>query len=93
MPDKYAQKISAGFPVWPEVHGWDKANPTAKFPPELYEQVLTNALSVADHYVWVYSEGAGNKKYGSWWTGEALPDAYIDATRRAVAAARPPIES
>ena len=93
VPDKYAQKISAGFPVWPEVDGWDKTNPTAKFPPDRYERVLTNALSVADHYVWVYSEGAGNKKYGSWWTGEALPDAYIDATRRAMAAARPPIKS
>jgi hypothetical protein len=91
VPDAYQARVSAAFPVWPEVNGWDAEAPTARFPPERYQEALVNALSTADHYVWVYSEGLGRLDFPNWWTGRSLPEAYIEATRQALKNAAPPL--
>jgi hypothetical protein len=77
VPEKYARQVSAGFGLWLEGRGGSPENPTANYPPELWESTLANALSVADHYVWVYSQSL------LWWADPLLPPAYVEATRRA----------
>ena len=43
--------------------------------------LLEDALRTADTYVWVYH--GGSVPPGDWWTGKRMPQAYLDATRRA----------
>ena len=46
-----------------------------------WQSTITNALSIADLYTWIYTE-----KYNWWGTGEAtnlVPSEWIEATRQA----------
>ena len=85
-PTKYQQYFSAGFGLWLDrdwrKHGWD-TNDFSKnyFTPEAFEKSLRQALQTADEYVWIYNETP------KWWSKEGalrLPDAYVQAIRRAV---------
>lgn len=82
----YAQHFSLGFGLWMDCDwrktGWD-ANDFSKnfYTPEAFEKSVRAGLQTADDYVWVYSEQP------RWWSKEGkmqkLPDAYVDAVRRA----------
>lgn len=82
----YQQKISIGFGLWLD-HDWRKrgweTNDVAKnyFTPALFESSVREALKVADEYVWVYTEQP------RWWAAdggpEKLPEAYVQALKRA----------
>jgi hypothetical protein len=47
------------------------------FTPDELEGAVRAALHRSDAYVWVYTEQP------RWWTNERLPEAYIEALRRA----------
>jgi hypothetical protein len=90
-PKRYREFFSFGFGVWMDhdwrKHGWDVGDVSKNFyPPEAFENSVGTALQTADEYVWVYTEQP------RWWTKagkpEKLPEAYDQALRRAVDAAR-----
>ena len=82
VKDKYARQVDAGFGLWMDYNwrkeGWD-VNDFSKnhFTPAQFESSLRAALSVADQYVWLYTEQP------LWWTRQRLPQAYIDAVVKA----------
>jgi hypothetical protein len=89
-PSAYRRVTSFGFGLWLDcdwrVKGWDPEQPEKNyFSPERFEAALRAALSLADEYVWIYTETP------RWWSKEGgavkLPAAYDAAVRRAKAAA------
>ena len=82
VPAKYLRQTEVGFGVYTNWKGWGPD-------PELYTSTahwqtrLENALEITDGYVWVYTGGAG-KTNPDWWTGRDLPQARIDAVRKAI---------
>ena len=83
--DRYAAKYSFGFGVWLDMdwrgRGWDTRHLLMNyFTPAQFEESVTNALSVADEYVWIYTE------VPRWWTPDGgpqdLPRIYQDVLRR-----------
>lgn len=81
-PDKFHTNQRAGFGIWMDYSGRKKAWDTADFSknhfrPEEFEKAVRTALELSDRYVWIYSEQP------RWWTNEKLPQAYVDALRRA----------
>jgi hypothetical protein len=88
-PERYARVVSAGFGLWLDFdwrkYGWDAARPAQNyFTPAAFEASLRAALERSDRYVWIYTETP------RWWTAEEnrvqLPDAYVEAIKRARAA-------
>jgi len=81
VPEKYG-RVEAGFGLWMD-HDWrQKAWNTSDFSknhftPGEFEQAVRAALERSDCYVWIYTEQP------RWWTGERLPQAYVDALARA----------
>jgi len=85
-PEKYGSVFSAGFGLWMDNNwrklGWSTNDfSTNYFSPAAFESSLRKALQTADDYVWIYTETP------RWWskagTPEKLPEAYIEAVRRA----------
>jgi hypothetical protein len=63
-------------------NGWDPRDPAKNyFTPAAFEASLKAALGRSDQYVWIYTETP------RWWSEEGtrvqLPDAYVEAIRRA----------
>jgi hypothetical protein len=88
-PVRYRGVTSFGFGIWLDyewrANGWSADAPERNyFTPERFEQVARAALEASDEYVWIYSETP------RWWSPAGgrvnLPDAYVDALRRARAA-------
>ncbi|QDT57057.1 hypothetical protein Pan44_51220 [Caulifigura coniformis] len=80
VPEKYQRQVSAGFGLWIDHRrgGWDLENfSTNHFTPDAFESAVRSALDVSDEYVWIYSERP------RWWTNEMLPQAYVEALRKA----------
>lgn len=82
VPDKYRRHVQAGFGIWMDCRwrqvGWNEDDFSKNhFTPEAFERSVRAALDVSDRYVWIYTEQP------RWWTNERLPDAYVDALRRA----------
>jgi len=50
VPDRYQEKVKAGFGLW-----LDYNDRPGYFTPEELRQAVSNALSVSDGYVWIYS--------------------------------------
>jgi hypothetical protein len=85
-PPAYRRVISAGFGLWLDYewrkNGWksDKLD-SNYFSPQGFCNALLSALYWSDEYVWIYTEKP------RWWSDEGkpvdLPDAYIQAIRRA----------
>ena len=86
VPDVYARRVSAGFGIWLDGFGWSIDNPTAKYPPDKWADTVTQAMRIADHYVWVYTEDRVDTP--NWWTARNLPDIYLDVTAKAKQEAR-----
>jgi hypothetical protein len=85
-PAAYRRRLSVGFGLWMDYYSearvWDVADPRRNFyTPERFEASVRAALEVADEYVWIYTETP------RWWSAEGtsinLPDAYVEAVRRA----------
>jgi len=85
-PARYRRIVSLSFGLWIDhdwTHrGWDTKAPERNYrSPGALDSTLTRALQLCDEYVWLYGEKP------SWWTkagGRAnLPDAYVEAVRRA----------
>ena len=83
VPDKYLRQFEVSFGVWLGRHGWG-AEPELDESPASWQAYLENALGAADRYVWVFYGGGSNTGQLNWMTGENLPQAYIDATHRAL---------
>jgi len=82
VPDAYAKRLRVGFGLWMDLdwrnRGWNVEDAAKNyFTPEKLEQALTAALRRADRYVWLYTEQP------RWWPRDKLPDAYVEAVRRA----------
>jgi hypothetical protein len=92
-PDVYRRAVSFGFGIWLDYnwrrHGWNPADPSNNyFTPEQFEKTVRLAIEASDGWVWIYSETP------RWWTKDgggplSLPDAYVEALRRARSEARP----
>ncbi|MGH7966699.1 MAG: hypothetical protein ACRERD_33550, partial [Candidatus Binatia bacterium] len=52
VPDRYQDKVRAGFGLW-----LDYKKQANYFTPEEFGQAVRAALEVSDKYVWIYSEG------------------------------------
>jgi hypothetical protein len=84
-PAKYARVFRFAFGIWLDHDwrriGWDTEDFTKNsHQPEQFEACVRRALEVSDEYVWIYSETP------RWWSAEGpvkLPQAYVDAVRRA----------
>lgn len=85
-PEKYRRVFSFGFGLWLDQdwrrNGWNAEDVSKNyFTPDTWEASVREALRVADEYVWIYSETP------RWWSAEGkpvkLPDAYVEALRRA----------
>jgi hypothetical protein len=81
-PEKYRKHVRAAFGIWMDDHwrkkGWNTTDVAKNyFPPNEFESAVRSALKVSDEYVWVYTEKP------RWWTNQDLPQAYIDAVKRA----------
>jgi hypothetical protein len=86
-PAKFRRHSSLGFGLWMDYdwrnRAWDEKDFSRNhFSPEQFETSVRKALSVADDYVWIYTETP------KWWTAnsgkpEKLPAAYDQAVRRA----------
>jgi hypothetical protein len=80
VPDKYTTQMKAGFGLWLDhkKKGWDVADFSKNyFSPAEFEAAVRSALEVSDGYVWIYSERP------KWWTGEMLPQAYVESLVKA----------
>jgi hypothetical protein len=85
-PTKYHATFSLGFGLWMDYDwrrlGWDM-NDFSKnyYTPDQFEASVRQALTVADDYVWIYTEKP------RWWTdadsSSNLPPAYSSAVRNA----------
>ncbi|UCH35887.1 MAG: hypothetical protein JSV65_05910 [Armatimonadota bacterium] len=80
--DKYQTQVLAGFGLYPDRAwrdagwGWHVDDPSRNYyTPEEFKENLTNAVDVADRYVWVYTEAL------NWWTGKDVPPGYEEAIR------------
>ncbi len=81
---KYREVLSAGFGLYMD-RNWRtepytfKADDISKnfWSPEAFEARATEALTISDEYVWVYTECL------NWWTGDNLPLEYQEALERA----------
>lgn len=81
-PEKYRRHVRAGFGLWMDYDwrkkGWETTEVSKNhFTPESFGAAVRAALRVSDGYVWVYTEQP------RWWTREKLPQAYIDALKKA----------
>ena len=85
-PAKYHQAFSFSFGLWIDRDwrklGWNVDDPSTNyFSPPAFEKSVSQALAIADEYVWIYSETP------RWWSKEGkpikLPEAYDAAVRRA----------
>lgn len=85
-PARYRGVTSFGFGIWLDYdwrrNGWSADSPGQNyFSPEDFERAVRAALAVSDEYVWIYSETP------RWWSAQggrvSLPDAYVEALRRA----------
>jgi len=77
--ERFRQHYRASFGIWLDHGGkvWDQQDLTNNyFTPAAFEAALGFALKHTDRYVWIYSHKA------RWWDGQ-VPQAYIDALRRA----------
>ena len=77
LQDKWTTAVSASFGIY------DNSGLTVDREMDLaaWQSTITNALSIADLYTWIYTE-----KYNWWGTGEAtnlVPSEWIEATRQA----------
>lgn len=54
VPDRYREKVEAGFGLWIDY----KKNPNY-FTPQEFQRAVTSALEISDGYVWIYSEHVG----------------------------------
>jgi hypothetical protein len=94
VPEAYADRVMAAFPVWPEDNAHlahKRDDPTGYlYSYQEFRDTLIHALSATDRYVWIYSEGLGSKTWPNWWTGANFPGAWIEAVKdaREAAAAR-----
>ncbi len=87
-PARYAEAFRVSFGLWLDCdwrdHGWDVDDFASNHhQPEQFGRCLRRALDVADDYVWIYTETP------RWWSEDgpvALPEAYVDAIRDAIAA-------
>ena len=82
VPDAYRKHVSAGFGVWLDMdwrrYGWHTDDLERNyFTPEEFEYSLFAGLSVADRYVWVYTEKP------RWWQNDQVPEAYKSALLKA----------
>ncbi|HBN78613.1 MAG TPA: hypothetical protein DD473_22940 [Planctomycetaceae bacterium] len=84
---RYEKHVQASFGLWTDYslrdYGWDLNEHSKNYhTPFEFENRVRAALHHSDHYVWIYS-GTPN-----WWTGERLPDEYIEAPKKAKTAAQ-----
>lgn len=86
VPEKYLRQTEMAFGVYFDWKGWG-ADPEMVSSSALWQAKLENALAITDRYVWVYT-GGGASLHPDWWTGNNLPAAYVEATRRGVELAR-----
>ncbi len=82
VPRAYSARLLAGFGLWLDWNwrkeGWDTEDTSANpFTPRELEEALLAALRRSDRYVWLYNEQP------RWWNRERLPEAYVQAVRRA----------
>lgn len=52
LPDRYREKVRAGFGLWLDYNGQPHY-----FTPEEFRRAVSAALEVSDEYVWIYSQG------------------------------------
>lgn len=79
---RYRHHFEAALGLWTDYEfrdfGWNQTDFSGNFhQPDQLTARLGQAASQVDQYVWLYSSKA------NWWTGENLPEAYIEAVRRA----------
>lgn len=87
-PDRYSEHVRAGFGLWMDndwrTKGWKVTDLSRNyFTPGEFQAALRAALAASDEYVWVYTEQP------RWWTGEKLPQKYIEALKSARAGGSP----
>jgi len=84
-PERYRRFFSFGFGLWMDNQwrqvGWNTEDFSKNyFSPESLENSVRRAITVADEYVWIYTESP------RWWSKEGkpvkLPDAYAEAVRQ-----------
>jgi hypothetical protein len=89
---RYRKYVSMSYGIWLDHdwrhRGWNAEQPERNYrTPAQLESTLVRALSLADDYVWLYSETP------RWWSPAGgpvkLPTAYVEAVRRARATAGP----
>ena len=90
-PDAYRERLRLGFGLWLDYdwrhRGWSSEKASANYyTPDRVETILATALRTTDEYVWIYGETP------RWWGAtkpeSRVPDPYVVAIRRALAAAR-----
>jgi hypothetical protein len=79
-PGQYRKHVQAGFGLWMDndwsKKGWNVADFSGNhFTPGEFQAALHAAIATSDEYVWVYTEQP------RWWTGENLPQAYVEALK------------
>ncbi|GIX06708.1 MAG: hypothetical protein KatS3mg115_1111 [Candidatus Poribacteria bacterium] len=87
QPERYREVFRISFGLWLDCRwrevGWHIDDLSKNYhQPEQFGACLRRALELCDDYVWVYSETP------RWWSPEGpikLPEAYVQAIRRAVA--------
>jgi hypothetical protein len=82
VPEKYRNRVKAGFGTWMDndwrKKGWNVTDFSKNyFSPREFENAVRSALRVSEGYVWIYTEQP------RWWTREKLPQAYVDALAKA----------
>ena len=87
VPDRYLEQVHVGFGVWFNRNHWSEDPELNNYSSAAWQTKLENAMKIADSYVWVFTGGDGGIT-PNWWTGEHIPDAYYEATRRASELAR-----
>ena len=80
-PRLYRERVEVGFGVWLDHGGqnhWHDAHHSENyFSPAEFRAAITDALSLSDRYVWIYSQGP------RFFPPRALPNAYVKAIRAA----------
>jgi hypothetical protein len=71
-PERYGEKMQAGFGLWLDHNycnepGLTPQNCPSGFTPEMFADAVGYALRYSDRYVWIYSQGV------NWYTGEGIP--------------------
>ena len=86
VPEKFHKQLDVAFSLW-----FDKVpfgpDIERRYSPARWQVNVENAMLTTDGYVWVFTGGSGGA-IPDWLTGENLPQAYLDATWRAVQLAR-----